>query len=300
MTLAETILDISRQHLKDGGLILGQNLEAQQNVVGTVPVGESGVTILPTSETAMAGVAIGAALSGKPVIYVLRFSSFTWLQASPLINYAGIAKGLWGYDIPLFVRVLAMDGGGPVHSGSMISILAHRPGLAIAAPCTPIEYQDVWGWFQEHRQPIVVSEHRSTYQNTEHMPWMFEEAMGWPASYLIVAISSARESARVAMQRLNAEGVYGKIAHMFWLNPFSKESWDYIVLAAKQVLGVAVADCTYEPCSIAEHVAYRIASETGTRVRVVGMEPRLSGVAERLENGTPSAERIVRAVKELL
>ena len=129
---------------------------------------------------------------------------------------------------------------------------------------------------------------------------MFEETMGWPASYLIVAISSARESARVAMQQLNAEGVYGKIAHMCWLNPFSKESWDYIVLAAKQVLGVAVADCTYEPCSIAEHVAYRIASETGTRVRVVGMEPRLSGVAERLENGTPSAERIVRAVKELL
>ena len=28
MTLAETILDISRQHLKDGGLILAQNAEA--------------------------------------------------------------------------------------------------------------------------------------------------------------------------------------------------------------------------------------------------------------------------------
>lgn len=305
MTLAETILDISRQHLRDGGLILAQNAEAVQNVHGTVPVGEQGVTILPTSETAMAGVAIGTALSGKPMIYILRFSSFTWLQASPLVNYAGIAKELWGYDIPLFVRILAMDGGGPTHSGSMVSILAHRPGLAIAAPCTPIEYQDVWGWFQEHRQPVILNEHRSTYQNSGgylDKQVTSPRAKSREMRFVVIATSSAREMALRAAESLAwDDGIGGEVFNLLWLNPIENNSnWAAIVDSSRAIRKVVVADCAYEPCSIAEHVAYRIASETGAKVRVVGIEPRLSGVAARLENGTPSAERIAKAVKDLL
>ena len=293
MTLSETILDISREHVRNGGLILGQNVEAVQNVHNSVPVGEPGVVILPTSETAMAGVAIGAALSGRLVIYVLRFSSFTWLQASPLVNYAAIAEELWGYKIPLFVRILAMDGGGPVHTGSMVSVLAHRPGLTIAAPCTPSEYREVWKWFQENRQPIIVSEHRGLYQNRDSLStWL---VMGARAT--IVGISNARNSAAEAAVEVGA----ADLIPLSWLSPLENDrNWPEIIKRATKTGRVVVADCSYEPCSIAEHIAYRIASETGAKVKVVGMEPRLSGVAEGLRNDTPSAERIVKAVREVL
>jgi len=299
MNLAETIFQISQEHLKAGGLILAQNAEAVQNVHNTVPVGEKGVEILPTSETAMAGIAVGAALSGRPVIYVLRFSSFTWLQASPLVNYAAICNEVWDYECPLFVRILAMDGGGPIHTGSMVSILAHRPGLTIAAPCTPNEYREVWDKFQGDRSPTIVSEHRDTFANEGE--WWNKSFVGASEDITIIAISNARSPAAQAIYTLESEGIQGSVFFLMFLSPLNgNKYWLLLLESARRTKKVVIADCAYEPCSIAEHVAYVIASETGAKCRVVGMEPRMSGVAQRLENSTPTKDRIIQAVKEMI
>lgn len=296
-TLAETIFDISTQHLRAGGLLLGQNIESVQGVNGTVPVDEPGCQIMPTCELGGMGLSVGAALSGRPVIHVTRFASFMHMQCAALIHFAGKANALWGYNIPLFVRIVSGDGLGPVHSGTTHNLFCHVPGLTVCAPCTSREYIAVWRAFVDAKTPFVVSEHRSTYAEGEVSLFVIQDSA---AQVLLIGISSARASMLKAAESLRAQGIGSDFCPLVWLNPFSVDEIHTVMDLARKTKRVVIADCAYEPCSVAEHLAYRIFTETGAKVRVVGMEPRLSGVAAHLENSTPTPDRIVQAVKEML
>ena len=291
-TLAEVICELSRQHCRSGGLILGQNLEAVQSVCGTVPIDEPNCKIMPTCEAAGIGMAIGAALSGRPVIHVIRFASFLWLQASPIVYYAARAKSLWGYDLPLFIRVSSDDGIGPTHSGAYHSPFVHMPGLKVVAPITPQEYRAVWTEFQETRQPVLVSEQRVAYSNR------YELLNRWnrhPTKVLIIAMSAARLAAMDAYSILSDSGVGVELYHLWNLKP-SEGEWLRLKQRADAIGRVLVVDNTFEPCSVAEHVAYELLTRCNRRpmsIEVLGMkEP--PGILTR---GGPSANDIVTAVK---
>ena len=295
MTLAETIYELSAEHCRSGGLIMGQNLEAVQNVCGTVPIDDPNVQIMPTCEGAGIGMAVGAALTGRPVIHVIRFASFLWMQAAPIVYYAARAKSQWGYDLPLFIRVSSDDGIGPTHSGVYHSPFIHMPGLKVVAPMTPCEYREVWQEFQESRQPVLVSEHRRSYENALEMP---PYANAVKPSILIIAISAARFDAIDALKILDQHGIGAELYSIWRLN---LDPVDILELYAKTrgKLGVLIVDSGYAPCSIAESIAFRLQSMCvlGNRpeFKVLGMkEP--PGVCE---NGSPSAQEIADAAIEM-
>ncbi len=297
MTLADTIREISRKHLEDGGLILGQNLQAQQNVCGTVPVDHPNVVVMPTTETAGAGIAVGAALSGRRVIHVIRFQSFLWLQASPIVNYAAKAKEIWGYKCPLFIRAIAFDdyGSGPVHTGCFHSPFMSAPGLTVVAPMTSEEYTGVWDDFMKQDGPYLVSEHRNSYAITTRLDnW----GTVFRSGVVLLAISAARLSLNAAAHILNADGIETDILHIDYLKPFKmKDRAAAMIKAAGYGL---VVDSAPTICGAATQIAYELMLETGCPVKALGMEDRSSGIAPGLENITPSAERIAEAARELL
>ena len=295
-TLAETICELSREHCRAGGLIMGQNLEAVQNVCGTVPVGEPGVTIMPTCEAAGVGMAIGAALTGKPVIHVIRFASFLWMQAAPIVYYAARCKSQWGYDLPLFIRVSSDDGIGPTHSGTYHSLFAHMPGLKVVAPMTPGEYRDVWTDFQETRQPVLVSEHRRSYSNALEMPLTCNSPL--VPDVLIIAISAARLDALDALEILRIDGISAEVYPLCNLKPSAGE-WLKLVNRARAAGNVLIVDSGYESCSISEHIGlslYKFIQNDELNLRVLGMraQPDINS------NGSPSAQDIARAACEML
>jgi pyruvate/2-oxoglutarate/acetoin dehydrogenase E1 component len=291
-TVAETIHELSVEHCRNGGLIMGQNLEAVQNVCGTVPVGEPGVEIMPTCEAAGMGMAIGAALSGRPVIHVIRFASFLWLQSSPLVYYAARAKSEWGYDLPLFVRVSSDDGIGPVHSGVYHSPFVHMPGLKVVAPMTPGEYKQVWREFQETKQPVLVSEHRRSYTNVLEMPPM---ANAIRPQVLIVAISAARFAALEAMYILDRRVIEAEVYPLWRLSDFNVS----VLVKARNIGRVLIVDSGYKACSVSEHLAYemyKFVQNTELDVHILGMtEP--PGVNKP---GSPTPEQIAEAAMEMV
>ena len=118
-TVAETIREISKIHLdKNDGLIMGQCLSAVGWVQNTVPAQKKGIVEFPMTDTAGAGFAVGAAVGGRKPIFILRFQSFLWLNASPLINNAAKSKEIFGYSAPVFIRAIASEGisSGPIHT----------------------------------------------------------------------------------------------------------------------------------------------------------------------------------------
>jgi hypothetical protein len=265
-------------------LILGQNIEAQQSLHGTVPVDEPNAQIMPTCEVSAMGISIGAALSGRPVIHVIRFASFLWYQSAPVWGFLSRAKEIWGYDIPLFIRVSSDDHISPVHSGMFHSMFLSMSGLKVVAPMTPKEYEKVWNDFTESKQPVLVSEHRASYSNSLELP---DSANDPNPELTIIAIGAARMTAMDALPLLLAEGIKAEVRHIYDLNQLPPYRVQRFVL---------VVGSEYEDCGTLEHIAYKLYkfhphSPDQFYCHVLGMKPHSPGVSLN-KNGTPTAQAI--------
>ena len=166
-TVAETIKEITRSYInKNKGLVIGQCLSAVGWVQDTVPAQKKNIIELPMTDIAGAGIAVGIALTKMRPIFILRFQSFLWLNASPLINHAAKAKEIFNYPAPVFIRAIASESisSGPVHTNCYHSPFAHMPGMPICAPMTPKEYLSIWKTYLNNDDPLLVSEHRRSYK----------------------------------------------------------------------------------------------------------------------------------------
>ena len=297
-TLAETIRAQSRQHLESGnGLLFGQCVTAVGWVGGTVPEmsEKEGIVELPMVDVAGPGMAVGAALMGRRPIFVCRYQGFMWYNAPTLVNYAAKSRELWGVPCPIFVRSLAMEGGmGPVASASHHGLIMRMPGIAVCAPMTPGEWMEAWDWFMAHDDPIYVSEHRRGFS----IDYEIEDAIEESAEITLFPITATRLNALEARERLGAEGIGCNIIHLMWLKPFVVTSQMKASLE-KTGLGM-VLDSDFEVGGPARGLAHELMLTTSTPVHAMGLEERTAGFAPHLDNGTPSVERIVSRVKELV
>jgi len=128
----------------------------------------------PVSESAMMGVALGAALSGlRPLVVHLRVD-FMLLAMDQLVNY--VAK--WRYmtqgqvKVPLTVRAVIGRGWGcgAQHSGTLPSIFAHVPGLKITMPSNPYQVKGLLLSAIADDYPVIQIEHRHLYNDACHVP----------------------------------------------------------------------------------------------------------------------------------
>ncbi|OGW72314.1 MAG: hypothetical protein A2484_04090, partial [Nitrospirae bacterium RIFOXYC2_FULL_44_7] len=215
-TVAETIKEITRKHLtEDNGLLLGESITAVGWVNNTVPDCK-GIIELPMTDVAGAGIAVGAAMVGRRPIFVIRFQDFLVLNGSPLIFFAAKIKELHGNCAPVFVRAIAAENFGPCHSGVLHSIFMHFPGFRVCSPMTPGEYEKIWQDYMEHDDPMIVSEHRASYKNTEELNDVLEKN----ADITLYPVSATRFEAVKAAQMLKKEGIICNIINILWLKPF--------------------------------------------------------------------------------
>lgn len=293
-TVADTIRDITRRHLtENNGLLLGESISAVGWVNNTVP-NCFGIVELPMTDVAGAGIATGAALAGRRPIFVIRFQDFLILNGSPLIFYAAKSKELHGRPVPLFVRAIASEGLGPVHSGVLHSIFIHFPGFRVCSPMTPKEYNEAWKDFLEHDDPMIVSEHRESYKNTEELNDIITE----DAKITLYAISSTRFQVGKAAQILSEEGIKCNIVHLMWLKPFSLTS-RLIDPLIKSKRGIVI-DSGYEIAGASRSIAYELTQATGFNVTALGLYDKTKCLCPPLQNRTPDADRIYEKVKEVL
>ncbi|MFX4223896.1 MAG: transketolase C-terminal domain-containing protein [Thalassobaculum sp.] len=296
-TVADTIRELTREHIDaNDGMVLGQCLTAVGWVQNTVPEQTKGIHELPMTDIAGAGIAVGAAIMGRRPIFLIRFQSFLWLNASPIVNYAAKSKEMFGYGAPVFVRAIASEGGGsgPLHTNCFHSLFMHMPGMTVTAPMTPGEYEAVWSHYMDHDDPMLVSEHRNSYGETEDRSDVIRD----DAEVTIFAVSAARFEAEKALALLSEQGVAANLIHVVWLKPFSVS--DAARRALKQSGRGLVCDSAFTICGASESVAYNLMLESGVPVKAIGMEDRSSGVAPHLENHTPNAERIADEAKAMI
>ncbi len=296
-TVADTIREITREHLeKNDGYLMGQCITAVGWIQNTVPPIQKGIVEFPMNDNSGPGIAVGAAIMGKRPIFVLRFQSFLWLASCYIVNHAGKCKELFGYPAPIFVRAIATDGaiGGPIHTNCFHAMYMNPPGVNVCAPMTPNEYEKIWEHYMTHDDPLLVSEHRTSYLSSMEMP----NQIASNADITLYGISASRFNILKAVEMLKKENIKCSVIHVFWLKPMII---DESMLDPLNDSGCGlVVDSSFEIAGAQQVLAYELMLRSGKPVKALGMFDRTSGVAARLENGTPTPERIVETVKMVL
>ncbi len=123
----------------------------------------------PLAESAIIGVAAGAALRGYRPIAEMQFSDFITCGFNQLVNFA--AKTHYRYEEPVPMVVRCPTGGyihgGPFHSQSTEAWFFHVPGLKLVAPSTPADAKGLLKAAIRDDNPVLFFEHKFLYRRAK-------------------------------------------------------------------------------------------------------------------------------------
>ncbi len=129
--------------------------------------GEGRVRDTPISEAAIAGAAVGAALTGLRPIFEIMFMDFSTLAMDALVNQAAKAHFMFGGQgsVPLVMRTPHGGGvnAGPQHSQCLEAWMAHIPGLKVVIPSTCADAYGLLRSAIEDPDPVIFIEHKAMY-----------------------------------------------------------------------------------------------------------------------------------------
>jgi pyruvate/2-oxoglutarate/acetoin dehydrogenase E1 component len=227
-------------------------------------------------------------------MYVVRYQGFQWYNLASVVNYAAKSKEIWNRPCPIFVRSIAMEGGvGPVAGSSHHSMAQRMPGIKVAAPMTPEEYQHIYDCFMNDDEPYYVSEHRKSYDNTEEL----ENIILPNADFTIFPISITRLEMKKLSELAKQENIQLNIIHQLWIKPFIVEDNWKIALDNSKFGGLVTDDDYVE--GTASSIANELSLVSGKRVWTLGLEPRTAGFHPSVDNLPPSAEQIIKKLKQI-
>ena len=150
-------------------ILIGLGTNDPKGIFGTTAglsesFGTNRVIEPPTSEAALTGICIGAAVRGlRPVLSHQRVE-FSLLSLEQIINQAAKWNFMSGgkQKVPLVIRLIIGKGWGqgPQHSQSLEALFAHIPGLKVVAPSNAYDAKGLLVSSINDNGPVIYFEHR--------------------------------------------------------------------------------------------------------------------------------------------
>lgn len=171
----------------------------------------------PVSETAIVGLAVGAAMAGlRPVVEVM-YLDFLGVCLDQLLNQAAKLPFMTGGAAEMGLTVRTQFGAGrssgSQHSQSLEALLAHIPGLSVVMPSTPADTYGLLRAAIRDPNPVVFIENRLLYgmkgpaPPADYLLPIGRAAVVRPGSDVtVVSVSRMVHEAVAAAEALAAEG----------------------------------------------------------------------------------------------
>ena len=279
--------------------------------------GEERIKDTPIAEDVIAGLAVGASMTGGKPIVEMQFSDFIVNAMDPIVNQAAKLHFMYGgsVNVPIIVRGASGAGTGAAaqHSQSLESWFCHVPGLKVVTPSNPQNAYDLLLHSFVDPNPVIFMEHKLIYKikdNVELNDIPKESSMLGKANLIkegndmtIVAYSNM---VNVAKEALAAEELQNCSIELIDLQTVSPIDYDAIKNSLKKTKKLLVCQEAPSNSSVGTTVISKIVeSELFHELEVA---PKLvSGLhspmpsAKHLElNVIPQAEDITNAVKSML
>jgi pyruvate dehydrogenase E1 component beta subunit len=136
--------------------------------------GEEKCRDTPISEMAIAGAAVGAALTGLRPIADLMFIDFMMLAADQICNQAAkfhyISNGRLKVPVVLRGAIGALSASGAQHSGSFYSWFVNIPGLKVVVPSSPYDAKGLIISSVKDDDPVIYLEHKLLFNKKGEVP----------------------------------------------------------------------------------------------------------------------------------
>ncbi|AVI43068.1 alpha-ketoacid dehydrogenase subunit beta [Bacillus pumilus] len=238
----EAVREAMSQEMRENQdvFILGEDIGVYGGAFGVTrgmieEFGPERVRNTPISEAAIAGGAVGAALTGMRPILELQFSDFITIAMDQLVNQAAKTRYMFGGKgkVPLVVRTPAGSGTGAAaqHSQSLEAWMAHIPGLKVIQPSTAYDAKGLLKAAMDDDNPVIFYEHKLLYKTIGEVP---EEQYSIPLGkadvkrsgkdVTIVATAIMVHKALEAAKELEAEGIDVEIIDPRTLVPLDEET----------------------------------------------------------------------------
>ncbi len=260
---------------QDPGVIcFGLGVDDPKGVFGTTlglkeQFGFERVFDIPTSENAMTGVAIGAALYGlRPVLTHQRLD-FALLSMDQLVNNAAKWSFMFGgkRQVPLTVRMIIGRGWGqgPTHSQSLQAWFAHIPGLKVVMPSSPADAKGLLLSAVFDDDPVIFLEHRWLHDMRAEVPGGdYRVPIGTSAilregsEITIVGMSYMTVEARHAVDLLGQAGVSAELLDLRTVRPLD---WDTVLESVRKTGRLLVLDTANKSFSVAAEIIAKVSEE---------------------------------------
>ena len=197
--------------------------------------GESRVFDVPTSENAITGIGIGAAINGKKPVMVHQRLDFFLLAMDQLVNAAAKWYFMFGSksSVPITIRLIMGRGWGqgPTHSQNLQAWFAHIPGLKVVMPATAIDAKGLMLSSIKDKNPVIFMEHRWLHNIKGNVPQTLDPIEIGKANVIrkgdditIVAMSYMVIEAIHAAEFLQSEGISCEIIDLRTVAPIDYET----------------------------------------------------------------------------
>jgi 2-oxoisovalerate dehydrogenase E1 component len=266
----------------------------------------------PISEAAIVGTAVGLALVGMRPVAEIMYIDFILQAMDQVANQAAKVRYMFGSraTVPLVIRTAVGGGKGYAgqHSQSLEALVAHFPGLLVAAPSTAYDAKGLLKTAIRTDNPVIFIEHQLLYAEKDPVPadeytLPFGEAViRRPGrDVTIVAYSYMAKVALAAAERLRALGIDAEVIDPRTLVPLDADTIAASVARTGRLLVLSQAPARG---SFAEHIAFQVQSRCLGALRapiaIEAAAPVPPPMARTLEAaGLPSAESVVRAAHRL-
>ena len=224
----------------------------------------------PLAETALTGIAAGAAMAGMRPVYFHNRPDFLYLAMDQIANHA--AK--WSYMfagqvcVPLVIWTCIGRGWGSAaqHSQALQGLFMHIPGLKLVMPSTCYDAKGLMLTAIKDNNPVVIIEHRMNFRQKGMVP---EEMYTIPlgkgvirrtgTDATVVAVSHLGTETLLAAEELSREhGIEIEVIDPRTLIPLDEE----LILSSVGKTGrFMVVDTGWRTCGVAAELCAMVAEK---------------------------------------
>ncbi|MCX6029042.1 MAG: dehydrogenase E1 component subunit alpha/beta [Chloroflexi bacterium] len=242
LSYSEALREAMRQALKadDRVYLLGEDIGIYGGAFGVTQglveeFGADRVRDTPISENAIAGAAVGSAVTGMRPVAEMQFMDFLTLSMEQLVLQGAKIRYMFGgkANVPMVLRLPAGSGTGAAaqHSESLESWLVNVPGLKVVAPSTPYDAKGLLLAAIADNNPVMFVENKLLYKVKGPVP---EEPYIVPLGkavirrqgkhVTVVGTSIMVVRALEAAEKLAQEGIELEVIDLRSLKPYDSET----------------------------------------------------------------------------
>lgn len=266
----------------------------------------------PISEAGVAGIGVGAAITGMRPIIDIMFGDFTTLTMDQMVNQAAKTHYMSGgkLKVPLVLRTTmgATRRSAAQHSQSLHAWLSHIPGLKVAVPATPYDAKGLWKSAIRDDNPIAIFEDKMMYtlkgpvpEGEYTIPFGVADIKRVGSDITLVGTSSMVHIALEAADALAELGISAEVVDPRTTVPLDKAA---LIESAKKTSRAIVIDEGYEQYGATAEIASVIADGAFyyldapvKRMGAMNVPIPFSPVLEDIT--VPTAAQVIEVAKDL-